>query len=158
MAIPARFNFVTLGAADVAGLRGFYERLGWTPAEAGGDGQVAFFWLNGMVLGLYDRASLYREMRAEGDPTPQVRDVSVSINVETPDEVAATLAAAEAAGATILSPVQTMHWGGTSGYFADPEGHAWEVAHNPFMPLDADGRVEPLETSAPSGAIPHEAV
>ena len=146
MAIPARFNFVTLGTGDVASLRGFYERLGWPPAKAAGDGEVAFFWLNGMVLGLYDRASLYREMHAEGDPTPQVRDVSISINVETPEAVAATLAEAEAAGATILSPAQTMHWGGVSGYFADPEGHAWEVAHNPFMPLDADGRLEPLET------------
>jgi hypothetical protein len=146
MAVPARVSFVTLGAGDVAALRTFYERLGWTAAKQDGGGEVAFFWLNGMVLGLYDRPSLYREMNAEGAPTPAVRDVSIAINVETPDEVSAVLAEAEQAGGTILSPAQTMHWGGTSGYFADPEGHAWEVAHNPFMPLDADGRLEPLET------------
>lgn len=146
MAVPARFNFVTLGAGDVASLRGFYERLGWRAAKATGGGEVAFFWLNGLVLGLYDRASLYREMHAEGVPTPRIRDVSIAINVETPEEVTAILAEAEAAGGRILSPAQTMHWGGVSGYFADPEGHAWEVAYNPFMPLDADGRLEPLET------------
>jgi predicted lactoylglutathione lyase len=145
MAVPARFNFVTLGTGDVAGLRAFYMRLGWTPAKAAGDGEVAFFWLNGLVLALYDRASLYRDMHAEGDSTPRVRDISIAINVETPEGVAAIIAEAEAAGATILSPAQAMHWGGVSGYFADPEGHAWEVAYNPFMPLDADGRLEPLE-------------
>lgn len=146
MTVPARFSFVTLGAGDVRSLRAFYERLGWKAAKSSAEGEVAFFWLNGTVLGLYDRASLYREMHAEGDPAPATRDVSIAINVETPDQVAAVLAEAEAAGATILSPAQQMHWGGVSGYFADPEGHAWEVAHNPFMPLDAEGRIAALES------------
>jgi len=145
MAVPARFNFVTLGAGDVSALRGFYERLGWQAAKASVDGEVAFFWLNGLVLSLYDRASLYREIGVEGDATPRARETNIAINVETPEEVATVLAEAEAAGGSILAPARTMHWGGVSGYFADPEGHAWEVAHNPFMPLDADGRLLPLD-------------
>jgi predicted lactoylglutathione lyase len=149
MSIPARFTFVTLGAGNVATLRAFYERLGWRAANASVEGEVAFFWLNGLVLALFDRPSLYREMHAQGDdanPTPRVRDISIAINVETPEEVATVLREAEEAGGTVLAPARTMDWGGVSGYFADPEGHAWEVAFNPFMPLDADGRVEPLES------------
>ena len=146
MAVPARFNFVTLGAGDVDALRGFYERLGWPAAKASVPGEVAFFWLNGTVLGLYDRPSLYREMHIEGDPPPGPRDSNIAINVETPEQVAEVLAEAERAGGTIIAPARTMHWGGTSGYFADPEGHAWEVVHNPFMPFDAMGRIAELES------------
>lgn len=146
MTVPARFSFVTLGTGDLAALRGFYERLGWPPAKASVEGEVAFFWLNGTVLGLYDRASLYQEMHADGDPTPTTRDVSIAINVEAPEQVAAILEEAERAGGRILAPAKEMHWGGVSGYFADPEGHAWEVAYNPYMPLDAEGRIEPLAT------------
>src|SRR3546814_1198696 len=147
MSVPARFTFVTLGAGDVATLRGFYERLGWRAAKASVEGEVAFFWLNGLVLALFDRASLYREMHVEGDdddPAPRVRDVSIAINVETPEEVATVLDEAEQAGGPVLAPARQMDWGGISGYFADPEGHAWEVAYNPFMPLDAQGRLEQI--------------
>ena len=146
MAVPARFNFVTLGAGNVDALRGFYERLGWPAAKASVPGEVAFFWLNGTVLGLYDRPSLYREMHIEGDPPPGPRDSNIAINVEAPEQVAEVLAEAERAGGTIIAAARTMHWGGTSGYFADPEGHAWEVAHNPFMPFDAMGRIAELES------------
>ncbi|MGE3962019.1 MAG: VOC family protein [Dehalococcoidia bacterium] len=145
MPVPARMSFVTLGADDVDALRGFYERLGWTAARASVPGEVAFFWLNGAVLALYDRASLLREVGAEGAPAPAVRDSNIAINVERADQVAEVLAVAERAGGRILAAARTMNWGGTSGYFADPEGHAWEVAHNPFMPFDADGRIAELE-------------
>lgn len=149
MSVPARMSFVTLGAGDVESLRAFYERLGWQVANASVEGEVAFFWLGGAVLALYDRASLLHEIGLPpevGAASPEVRDVSIAINVERPEEVAAILAEAERAEGRVLAEARTMSWGGVSGYFADPEGHAWEVAYNPFMPLDDEGRLLPLET------------
>lgn len=134
-----RISFVTLGVADMAAARGFYERLGWRAAAASNP-NVTFFNANGMVFALYGRAALADDAGVENAP-PGFSGVALAYNVRTRDDVAAVLAQAAAAGARIVKPAQDVFWGGHSGYFADPDGHLWEVAWNPFMTLDDDGRI-----------------
>lgn len=134
-----RLSLVTLGVADIARARGFYERLGWTASSASND-SVAFFQLNGMALGLYGAAALAEDARLDGIGTGFGR-VTLAQNQASPAEVDRVLAAAVAAGATLLKPGQRVFWGGYSGYFADPDGHVWEVAWNPGFPLDASGNL-----------------
>ncbi|MCB9960393.1 MAG: VOC family protein [Rhodospirillaceae bacterium] len=134
-----RLSLVTLGVADLARARAFYERLGW-PAAASGNEQVAFFNLGGIVLGLYGRTALAEDagVPAEG---AGFSGITLAHNVRSEAAVDATLAEALAAGATLVKPGQTVFWGGYSGHFADPDGHLWEVAYNPFFPLDDAGRL-----------------
>lgn len=137
-----RLSFVTLGVADVASARGFYERLGFKASSMSQEG-VAFFDAGGVVLALFGRAALAEDAKVEdkvGDTAPGFSGVALAHNVGSDAEVDAVLAEAVAAGATLRKPGQKVFWGGYSGYFADPDGHLWEVAHNPFLPLDADGR------------------
>jgi catechol 2,3-dioxygenase-like lactoylglutathione lyase family enzyme len=130
-------HVVTLGVADLGRAAAFYGRLGWRPAPPSNDA-IVFFDLGCLVLALFERAALAAdagvEVAGEG-----FRAVTLAHNVGSPEAVAATLAEAVAAGATLVKPAAKADWGGTSGYFADPDGHLWEVAHNPFLPLDADG-------------------
>lgn len=136
-----RLSVVTLGSDDIAAARAFYARLGWREAGAS-NAQVAFYQLGGLVLGLYGRAALADEA---GLPDAVDRDrfggIALAFNVREKAEVDDVLGEAEAAGGRILAPGQDRFWGGYSGYFADPEGHVWEVAWNPFFPLGADGAV-----------------
>ncbi|MCP5366525.1 MAG: VOC family protein [Hyphomicrobiales bacterium] len=132
-----RLTMVTLGVEDLAASRAFYQRLGWTASSAGNE-HVAFFQLGPLVLGLYGARALAEDAQVPFDPGTFDR-VTLAYNVGSPAEVDAVLAEAEAAGARILKPGQEVFWGGYSGYFADPDGHAWEVAWNPIMPLDVDG-------------------
>ncbi|PWC43520.1 VOC family protein [Azospirillum sp. TSO22-1] len=135
-----RLSLVTLGVADVARSRAFYERLGFVASPASQD-SVAFFPAGGVVLALYGRDAL-----AEDAHLPAAGSgfggITLAHNVRRREDVAAVLAEAEAAGGRILKPAQDVFWGGHSGYFADPDGHPWEVAWNPFFPLAADGRIE----------------
>lgn len=131
-----RVSLITLGVADMANAAAFYERMGWRRVESP-DGVVAFD-LIGQTLGLYSLAALAEDIGvAEG--TLGRGAATLGYNVRTKEEVDDVLQRAKVAGATILKPAQAVFWGGYHGYFADPEGHVWEVAHNPFSPLAEDG-------------------
>ncbi|AHB49360.1 glyoxalase [Hyphomicrobium nitrativorans NL23] len=135
-----RLSLVTLGVEDVPRARAFYERLGFVASSASTD-EVAFFPAGGAVLALFGRAALAKDAATEDAGRTSFSGVTLAHNVRTEQEVAETLADAEAAGATIVKLAEHVFWGGVSGYFKDPDGHLWEVAFNPFFPLDADGRV-----------------
>lgn len=143
MAVPARINFVTLAVDDLDRARSFYAGLGWTPdgPEGPGADEVAFYDLNGVIFALYRRDHFRGDLHLPPGPRTGGAETALAINVETPEEVSEILGQAEQAGGVILAPAQQMAWGGTAGYFADPDGHAWEVAYNPGMPLDAEQRV-----------------
>lgn len=134
-----RVSFVTLGVSDIARARAFYETLGFRASSAS-NANVTFFDGGGIVLALYGRAPLADDAGLE-DSAPGFSGVALAHNVRTEAEVAATLAEAEAAGGKIVKPAQRAFWGGHSGYFADPDGHLWEVAYNPGFPIDEHGRV-----------------
>jgi uncharacterized protein len=137
--LEPRVSFVTLGVADVGTSRKFYEALGLT-ASAASQAEVAFFDLGGIVLSLFGREALAEDANVRGSE-PGFSGVSLAHNVNSESEVDQVLGEAVTAGAKLLKPGQKAFWGGYSGYFADPDGHLWEVAYNPFMPLDANGRV-----------------
>ncbi len=136
-----RLSVITLGVADLERSRRFYEAgLGWTASDASQDG-VVFFQLGGMVLALYPRQALAEDACLPDTPAAGFAGITLAYNARSRDEVAALLDIAVKAGATLLKPAQNVFWGGHSGYFADLDGHAWEVAWNPFWPLDSDGSV-----------------
>ena len=134
-----RVSLITLGVRDIAALTAFYEALGWTRVESP-DGVVAFD-LIGQTLGLYPLEALAKDIGLSVDDLGNGR-MTLGHNVETKDQVAELLAAAETAGAQVLKPAQDVFWGGHHGYFADPEGHIWEIAHNPFSPLGPQGEFQ----------------
>jgi hypothetical protein len=139
-----RLSLVTLGVRDLARAQRFYqEGLGWT-RNGGVEGEVAFYQLGGIILGLWGRDALAADAGAEAvATTPGKSFGGLALAYNTRDEAAvdAVLKEAEAAGGTILKPAEKTAWGGYAGYFADPDGHPWEVAHNPFWTLKADGSV-----------------
>lgn len=135
-----RLTLVTVGVSDVARSRLFYERLGFKASNASQD-SVAFFSAGGVAFAVWGRASLAEDAHVP-DSAPGFSGVSLAHNARSEAEVDAVLAEAVAAGATLLKPAQKVFWGGYSGYFADPDGHLWEVAYNPFFPLDAEGRLQ----------------
>jgi uncharacterized protein len=138
--LEPRITLITLGVADVKRARHFYEALGFT-ASAASNGDVTFFQLGGMALGLYGRKALAHDANVP-DAEPGFSGVTIAHNCRSEAEVDAVIAHAVACGATLKKPAQKVFWGGYSGYFADPDGHLWEVAHNPFFPLDAAGAVQ----------------
>ena len=133
-----RVSLVTLGVADLGRARGFYEALGWTTGAAPED-DVVFFQAGGMIVALWSRAQL-AEDTAVAD-SGGWGGITLAHNVRSPNEVDAVLAEAEAAGATIGRPGAETFWGGYSGVLVDPDGHAWEIAHNPHWTLADDGSV-----------------
>lgn len=134
-----RINLVTLGVADVQASTAFYERLGLR-RSAQSQPSVAFFQLGAVVLGLFGRADLAADAGVADTP-PGFSGVTLAHNVGSPEEVRAVIAEAVAAGARLVKEPEAVFWGGFSGYFADPDGHLWEVAHNPFWPIDETGAV-----------------
>jgi len=132
-----RVSLITLGVADTARARAFYEALGW--AGMSPDGDVVFFQAGGMILALWGRDKLAEDSVV--DDLGGWGGVTLAYNVGSPAEVDTVLAEAAAAGATIGRPGATTVWGGYSGIFVDPDGHPWEVAHNPGFDLRADGSV-----------------
>ncbi|MDP2062196.1 MAG: VOC family protein [Phaeovulum sp.] len=133
---PQRVTLITLGVDDLARSRRFYEAWGWRVARAL-EG-VVFFQLLGSALGLFGREALAVD---QGRPGAALGTGAMTLaqNFATRAEVDAAFAAALAAGAKALKPPQEVFWGGYSGYFADPDGHVWELAMNPFWPLAEDG-------------------
>ena len=140
MSIPARLGIVTLGVADLPRSVGFYEALGWERCTSSSEA-IAWFRSADTHIGLFPWHELAEDARLPAEPRARFGGITLAINVESPEAVGEALEAAVAAGATLLKPAIATDWGGTSGYFADPDGHPWEVAHNPFFPIDAEGRV-----------------
>jgi catechol 2,3-dioxygenase-like lactoylglutathione lyase family enzyme len=139
MTVPARVTIATLGVSDLARATAFYEALGWERSSSSND-QISFFKTVGGLLALYGYEALADDAQLPASPRQPFGGVTLAINVESPEAVSTALDAAVAAGGSLLKPAQLVHWGGTSGYFADPDGYPWEVAHNPFLPLDDEGR------------------
>jgi uncharacterized protein len=136
--VEQRVSLVTLGVSDLGRSRRFYEALGWT-TRAGADDDIVFFRAGGLVVALWDRARLAEDSCvADGGGWG---GVTLAHNVRSPGDVDAVLEEARKAGATIGRPGSETFWGGYSGVFLDPDGHPWEVAHNPGWPLDATGAV-----------------
>jgi uncharacterized glyoxalase superfamily protein PhnB len=136
-----RLTLVTLGVADVARNRRFYEQLGWKASSASSESIVFFQLGGGIALALYGRAALAQDACLPGDGSG-FGGVTLAHNVRTREEVDAVLDRARKAGARILKPAEDAFWGGYSGYFADPDGHPWEVAWNPHFPLRDDGGLQ----------------
>jgi uncharacterized glyoxalase superfamily protein PhnB len=134
---PQRVTLITLGVADLAVARAFYARLGWQEHSESQTG-VAFYQLHGQALALFGRADLAADQGRAGAALG-TGAVTLAQNFTTEAEVDTAFAAALAAGATALKAPEKVFWGGYSGYWADPDGHVWEVAMNPFWPLAADG-------------------
>lgn len=135
--MEARISVITLGVADVPRARAFYETLGW-PLSGEPEDQVAFFRNAGSTLALYSLDGIAAEAGQDAAPAGSIRMI-MAMNLESREAVDAALDEAVAAGGTLLRPAQDRFWGGYSGYFADPDGHAWEVAYNPFWPIGEDG-------------------
>ena len=133
-----RISLVTLGVSDLARARDFYEALGWSGARQPDD-EVCFFQAGGMVLALWGREDLAKDSGTTD--TGGWGGITLAHNVHSPAEVDAVIAEAGAAGATIPREGAPTFWGGYSGVFIDPDGHAWEVAHNPGFGLDDAGNV-----------------
>lgn len=131
-----RVTLVTLGVADLAASKAFYGRLGWR--EHGAQEGVAFFQLNGLALSLFGARDLAADQGRAGAALG-TGAMTLAQNFRSEAEVDAAWAEALDAGATALKAPEKVFWGGYSGYFADPDGHVWELAHNPFWPLLEDG-------------------
>jgi uncharacterized protein len=140
VSLPPRINLVTLGVADVARSTAFYAALGWRPSS-GSQPEITFIQLGPTVLGLFGHDDLADDARLARAPQPAFRGTSLAINLDSESAVDDAMAAARAAGATVVKAPQKVFWGGYSGYFADPDGHLWEVAHNPYWTIDPDGSV-----------------
>ena len=139
--LKPRINFVTLGVVDMVAKRAFYERLGLAASSASNP-NVTFFDANGIVLALFGYHDLAEDAGVKAGPVPDFRGVGVAWNGTSEEEVDRIMAHAKAAGATIVKKAQKVFWGGYSGYFADPEKNLWEVAYNPFFPINVQGQVQ----------------
>jgi predicted lactoylglutathione lyase len=133
---PQRVTLITLGVADMDRSKAFYAALGWTPHTA--LPEVTFYQINGMALGFFGMANLAKD---QGRPDAQlgVGGMTLAQNFSTNDEVDTAYARPINAGGTQLKAPESVFWGGYSGYYADPDGHVWEVANNPFWTLNNDG-------------------
>ncbi len=133
-----RISLITLGYRDYQRARDFYAAMGWTDAVAPDD-EVVFFQAGGMILSLWDRAKLAADSGVQD--AGGWGGITLAYSVRSPDEVDEVLARARDAGATIPRAGGKTFWGGYSGIFVDPEGHPWEVAHNPAWTLRDDGSI-----------------
>jgi catechol 2,3-dioxygenase-like lactoylglutathione lyase family enzyme len=137
-----RLSLITLGVADFARSLAFYRDGLKFPLSSASQDDVAFFRTGGVVLALYPRHKLADDATVSDDGRPGAfAGVVLAHSVREKADVAAVLAQAAAAGGRVVKPAQDVFWGGHSGYFADPDGHLWEVAWNPGFPLADDGRV-----------------
>lgn len=137
MSVPQRLTMVTLGVVDLDRSTAFYESLGWRRSSASQE-TVTFFRMQGSALGLFQRSALADDAGVDPEGTG-FRGVTVSLNCADRDEVDAVFREWVAAGAVPVKRPEPVFWGGYSSYVADPDGHLWEIAHNPYAPNDADG-------------------
>jgi catechol 2,3-dioxygenase-like lactoylglutathione lyase family enzyme len=133
-----RLSLVTLGVRDLSRARAFYESLGWRHGAAPED-DVVFFQAGGMIVGLWGRDQLAEDSTVED--TGGWGGITLAYNTRSPEEVDAVIAEARTAGATIGREPAATFWGGYSALFIDPDGHPWEVAHNPGWHIDETGAV-----------------
>ncbi|NKB51925.1 MAG: VOC family protein [Rhizobiaceae bacterium] len=132
--MTANVSIVTLGVEDLTTSTSFYEKLGWANSSASQE-SVTFLQGHSVILGLYGRNALAED--AGVDPTGSgFRGVALAINLPDRQAVDGFFALAVSCGADATKQPQEVFWGGYSGYFADPDGHLWEVAHNPFVKMD----------------------
>jgi catechol 2,3-dioxygenase-like lactoylglutathione lyase family enzyme len=136
--VEQRVSLVTLGVRDLGRARAFYEALGWSTGAAPGEG-VVFFQLPGMIVALWGRDQLAEDSGVED--SGGWGGVTLAYNTRSPAEVDAVIGEARAAGARIAREPGETFWGGYAAIFIDPEGHPWEVAHNPGWTLDTGGGV-----------------
>jgi hypothetical protein len=137
-----RINYITLGVSDLNQSRAFYARLGFQEAPKS-NANIAFFEMPGIVLALYARTALAEDAHQPDAGRPHgFHGFALAQNQRSKEAVDKAIAAAIAAGATLLKPAQDVFWGGYAGYFADLDGFAWEVAFNPHWPMEADGRLK----------------
>jgi len=136
--VDQRVSLITLGVRDLKRARAFYEALGWSTHD-GPEEDVVFYQTGGMIVALWSREELAKDSGVEDGGG--WGGVTLAYNVGSPAEVDALIEDARAAGAHVARAGAETFWGGYSGVFIDPEGHPWEVAHNPFWTLDEDGTV-----------------
>ena len=139
MTVPARISIVTLGVADVARSAAFYEALGWKRCTSSMD-EIVWFRTADSYLGIFGWTDLAEDAHLEDASRGGFGGITLAINVETREMVDEALAEAAAAGATILKPGTELPFG-YGGYYADPDGHPWEVCYNPGFPFRPDGRI-----------------
>jgi catechol 2,3-dioxygenase-like lactoylglutathione lyase family enzyme len=137
--VEQRVSLITLGVRDLERSRAFYETLGWTTGAAPAD-DVVFFQAGGMVVALWDRAALAADSGVKD--AGGWGGMTLAHNVRSPAEVDAVTEEARAAGADIVREPAETFWGGYSAAFTDPDGHPWEIAHNPRWTIRDDGSVE----------------
>ncbi|MGH3444690.1 MAG: VOC family protein [Nocardioidaceae bacterium] len=142
--VPANFSIVTLGVADLERSARFYRDLGWEqrgdPAEA-----ITWFKTSGSWLGLFGYDASAEDIGVPATPAdhlPAYRGITLAINLGSESAVDLAFARVQAVGGTIVKPASRAEWGGYSGYFADPDGHLWEIAHAPGFDIDEQGRIE----------------
>lgn len=136
-----RISLITLGVANLGKAVDFYTRVvGWTRSP--GPPEIAFFDLNGLIFSLYPNDALAADIGLEPQHQFGYKGFTLAHNVGSPAEVDELFARLERAGAKIIKPPEKVFWGGYSGYFADPDGHHWEIAHNPFWTIMDDGRID----------------
>ena len=133
-----RISLVTLGVADLARARAFYERLGWRGQEVE---ETVFFQAGGIALVLWGRGKLADDAGLADRGTDGFGGITLAHNVRSRAEVDAVLGAAASAGAEMTQAARETFYGGYAGFFTDPDGHVWEIAYNPGFPLDVDGAI-----------------
>ena len=135
---PQRISLVTLGVRDMVRSRAFYEALGWTPVAS--PPEVTFYRLDGMAMGLFGLDALAND-QGRPDATLGTGAITLAQNFPDKESVDRSFRTALAAGAKKLKDPEGVFWGGYSGYYADPDGHVWEVAYNPFWPIASGGQI-----------------
>ncbi len=141
MSISPNFTIVTLGVANLSKSIKFYSALGW---EHRGDpsADITWFRTSGTWLGLYGYDELAADVGLSAEPPAAFRGITLALNFNTEAEVDAALAHAVSVGAKLVKPAQRAEWGGYSGYFADPDGHLWEAAYAPGLPVSDEGTID----------------
>ena len=137
-----RLSIITLGVSDMKKSRAFYDALGWQVASEDQSEEIVAYNLQSMALALYPLDKLAEDAKIETPARPQYSTHTIAYNVNSEAEVDQTLKDAVTAGATLVKPAEKVFWGGYSGYFADPDGNLWEVAHNPFSALGPNGEFQ----------------
>ncbi len=138
--MPPRITLISLGVADVAAATAFYEKLGFAKSKGASVESTSFLKAGGVVISLFGRGALEEDGQAASVWTGN-GGISLAQNLASEAEVDSFMALAERSGAHILKPAGKTFWGGYAGTFADADGHVWEIAHNPFFPLDDSGAI-----------------
>jgi catechol 2,3-dioxygenase-like lactoylglutathione lyase family enzyme len=142
--IPANFTIVTLGVADLERSARFYRDLGWEQRGDVSDG-ITWFKTSGSWVGIFGHDALAEDVGLETTPEedlPAFRGVTLAINLASEDAVDLAFVRVREVGGKIVKPPTRAPWGGYSGYFADPDGHLWEIAHAPGFSVDEHGRID----------------